>query len=444
MTVRNVWFLFNLKESPFYQESLQVGDGPRPVERLFVGRQKDVTRILNTIGSGGGSSRQAISGAPGVGKSSLAQYIKAQASASGILSTPDPVALGHADDLDTVATRILGYVYQAIVANGDAETRRQDAVEDVRQLVRTFRTTALSGGISTPVGGLSLGGSKTYITPSTARPSTVLSDLLRRLAIVVREHLGANGVLVHINNLENLSEADAERAARLIRDLRDQALLIDGYHWLLVGTTDAIRKVVYSTDQVRTVVEGPRFLPPLPLDDVFAMLARRYESLRDDPKQPVIPPVTDDVIRDIFTLFHGDLRGMMAALHTAAHELLSFGRDATSPLTVSDVRAVLYERYREELNARLGADADRLAVLADHARSGKMFTQKDAERWWEVSQTETSRTIGALMTAGYVVEVVDHPAQDNAVRPQRVSRGRRAALYALSGAARLVFDSPMT
>lgn len=456
MSVRNVWFLFNLKESPFYQEALQVGDGPRPVEQLFVGRHKDVTRILNTIASSGGSSRQAISGAPGVGKSSLAQYIKAQVSSEGLLSTPEPVALGHADDLDTVATRILGYVYQAIVANGDAETRRQEAVEDVRQLVRAFRTTtALSGGVSSPMGGFSVGRSRTYVTPSTARPSTVISDLLRRLAVVVREHLNASGVLVHVNNSENLAKADAERAARLIRDLRDHALLIDGYHWILVGTTDAIRRVVFSTDQVRTVVEGPRVLSPLPLDDVFQVLARRYEVLRADPMKPVIPPVTEEVIRNVFTLFRGDLRGTMAALHTAAHELLSFGREATSPLTLGDVRAVLHERYQEELSARLGADADRVAVLAEQVTPGQSFTQKQAERWWRVSQTETSRTVGSLIHAGYVVEVADAPAHhpdrttntsDTLLEAQRETskqaapRGRRAVLYVLSGAARLVFD----
>ena len=453
MSVRNVWFLFNLRESPFYQEALQAGGGPRPVEQLFVGRDRDVTRILNTIFSSGGSSRQAISGVPGVGKSSLAQYIKARVSHDGLLSTPEPVALGHADDLDTVATRILGYIYQAVVANGDDETRRQEAVEDVRQLVRAFRTTTgVSVGISSPIGGFTAGRSQTYVTPSTARPSTVMSDLLRRLAVVVRGHLGAAGVLVHVNNLENLAEADATRAARLMRDLRDHALLIDGYHWILVGTTDAIRRVVFSTDQVRTVVEGPRVLSPLPLDDVFQVLARRYDVLRADPTKPVIPPVTEDVVRNVFTLFRGDLRGTMAALHTASEELVSFGGEATSPLAMSDVRAVLHERYQEELSTRLGADADRVAVLAEQVSAEQSFTQKQAERWWRVSQTETSRTVGALIRAGYVVEVSDASARcpdtPNKAPPesrhetskQRMPRGRRAVLYALSGAARLVFD----
>jgi len=37
-------------------------------------------------------------------------------------------------------------------------------------------------------------------------------------------------VLLHLNNLENLSEVDAERAADVLRGIRDQALLLDGLH----------------------------------------------------------------------------------------------------------------------------------------------------------------------------------------------------------------------
>jgi len=114
--------------------------------------------------------------------------------------------------------------------------------------------------------------------------------------------------------------------------------LIDQYHWLLVGTTDTIRKVVYNTDQVRTVMERPRVLAPLPLEDLFIVLERRYDMLRHDSKQQVIVPVSKDVVRDVFTLFRGDL-----------------------------------------LSGRLDADADRIAMFAEHLQAGQSFTQKQSE-----------------------------------------------------------------
>ena len=443
MAVRNLWSLFNLRESPFFQESLQAGEGPRPIEQLFVGRDDEVRRILDTIGSGGGSSRQAICGLPGVGKSSLAQYIKTQASEDRFLSAPDAVALGYADDTDIVAIRILGYVYEAIVAYAGGEVPDHEAVEDTRQLVRAFRTTSVSGGISTPLGAVSGGRSTNYVTAGTVRPRAVLGDLLRRLAVVVRHELRCAGVIVHLNNLENLSEASAAQAASVLRDLRDPALLADGYHWLLVGTTDAMRAVVFSTDQVRTVVEGPRVLSPLPLDDVFAVLERRYDTLRVDPARAVVAPVTDDVVEELFALCRGDLRAMMAALHVAAHELLSYGREVTSPLTLPDVRAVLRERYADEIYARIGGDVARIAVLAEHLPPGGTFAQKEAAQWWGVGQPETSRSIRAMMAAGYVVEVSGVAGGEGDGEPRgekRGSRGPRPRWYALGGAARLVFD----
>ncbi len=438
MAIRNLWSLFNLKESPFFQEALELGGSRRPVEQLFVGRQQVTTRIMDTIGGGGGSSRQAISGSPGVGKTSLAQYVKAEASRDRYLSTPKAVVLGHADDTDSIAISILGYVYEAIVANGDADTRRQDAVQDVRQLVKAFRTTALSGGLNSPIGGASFGRSQGHVTASTVRPRAMLATLLRDLAIVVRQHLHAAGVIVHVNNLENLAEADTAKAAQILRDVRDSALMIDGYHWLLVGTTEAIRDVVFGTDQVRTVVEGPRALSPLRVDEVLVVLGKRYEALRADAARPIIPPVTDEVVHDVFALFRGDLRGTMQALHTAAQELLSFSEEATSPLTLTDVRAVLHERYGAELSARLGNDADRLVILARHAPHGKAFVQKEARGWWNVSQGETSKTVSDLVRAGYVVEMAQQIASPQSPQPKQP--GRRVTQYALSGAARLIFD----
>ena len=207
-----------------------------------------------------------------------------------------------------------------------------------------------------------------------------------------------------------------------------------------MGTTEVMRTVVFSTDQVRTVVEGPRVIAPVPLEDVFAILTRRYETLRVDPERPVVPPVADAVVQELFTLCRGDLRGTMVALHVAAHELLSYGRDITSPLTLPDVRAVLRERYTEQVRARLGADAERLAVIAGHLQSGETFAQKDAARWWGVSQTETSRTIAQLVASGYVIEVSEPQPVLGHTKRGGGRRGPRPRWYALGGGARLVFD----
>jgi nitrogenase subunit NifH len=98
--------------------------------------------------------RQSIRGSAGVGKSTLAQRVKALLASARLYSTPDAVALGHADGADEVCVRILSYVYETLLAaaqeNGAlAALEKDETVQSTRQLVRVFReTTGLSGGIS--------------------------------------------------------------------------------------------------------------------------------------------------------------------------------------------------------------------------------------------------------------------------------------------------------
>jgi len=94
---------------------------------------------------------------------------------------------------------------------------------------------------------------------------------------------GACGVVLQLNNLENLAEADAARAADLLRSIRDQALLLDGLHLIVVGTTDAVRTVVQSHTQVRSVFSDPVVLDPLEPTEVHQLLQARYHALQLDP-----------------------------------------------------------------------------------------------------------------------------------------------------------------
>jgi hypothetical protein len=92
--------------------------------------------------------------------------------------------------------------------------------------------------------------------------------VVRDLSRFVQES-DARGVLLHLNNMENLTEADAQHAANLLRDLRDPLFLQNGLHFVLVGTTDAVTTVVQTHQQVRNTVSILR-LDPLSIADVHA------------------------------------------------------------------------------------------------------------------------------------------------------------------------------
>jgi len=67
-------------------------------------------------------------------------------------------------------------------------------------------------------------------------------------------------------------------AQQLVRSMRDQALLHDGLHLILVGTTDAVRTVVQSHTQVRSVFSDPVVLDPLEPNEVHQLLHALFRT----------------------------------------------------------------------------------------------------------------------------------------------------------------------
>ncbi len=438
MNPRDIWQLFNLRDTPYFQEALRPGEGARYPVDWFVARETEVQRLGATILGHSGSSRQSIRGSVGVGKSTLAHYIKASLAHERLLSSIDAVALGHADGVDEVAIRVLSYVYEALIAAGQQRQQlsaleRNESVQSARQLVRVFReATGFSGGLNLPVlGGVSAGRSATLNTPATARPSVLVAPLLRGLYDAAREYFNARGIIVHVNNLENITDADAGRAAAILRDLRDPCLLADGYHWIVVGTGPAVSAVIDAHAQLRSVFSLTLPLEPLRPAELLRLLERRYKALALDPQRPAQPPVSSRAITALYTTFNGDLRGTLAALDEAAHGLLGYGKHPDSPLSLGDVQPFLRHRYAADVRARLTeaqAEALRKLVLR-FAR--KAFSVKDAAGAWNNERSRASRTLAELQRAGYAILLEKRASRDE--------RGRPAALYELAGPAMLAF-----
>jgi predicted kinase len=437
MQPHDLWQLFNLRDTPYFQEALRPGEGARYPVEWFVGRDAEAERLSRTILGHAGSSRQSIRGSAGVGKSTLAQRVKALLAPQRLYSTPDAVALGHADGADEVCVRILSYVYETLLAAAQergvlVELEKSEAVQNTRQLVRVFReATGLSGGISLSVlGGVSAGRSASLNNPSTAKPSILVVQLLQGLMRVAREELNARGILVHVNNLENLSDADAKRAGAIFRDLRDPCLLADGYHWLVVGTGEALSAAIDTHPQLRSVFSLTLALDPLKPSELLQLLERRYRALAMDASKSVRPPILPRAVQGLYTLFHGDLRGTLAALDEAAHGLLGYGKKPDSSLTLPEIQPFLQHRYEADARARLtGAQLKSLTALAQRVKNAS-FLIKDAASIWKNERSRATRLVAELQRAGYVLPLERVAAEE---------RGRPAGSYGLSGSARLAF-----
>ena len=160
----NPWNVFNLQASPFWQDALGDGDQTHPLS-LFVGRHEDLEALVGGLyGAGSGSSRRAIAGNPGIGKTTLVKQFKAQALANGYLTTDGLVPVFADDSNESHFGRVLGAVYDILLAN---RPHLVDAapMQAAQVLVRSAREKARSGGISLFGVGASVGQNTTSTVP---------------------------------------------------------------------------------------------------------------------------------------------------------------------------------------------------------------------------------------------------------------------------------------
>jgi DNA-binding transcriptional ArsR family regulator len=417
--LHNHWHAYNLSESPFFQRDLQPSGARYPID-LFVGREAEAERLLAVIG-GGSSTRQTIEGLPGFGKTTLAQYVKSRAAAAGYASYPDPVSAAGIDTTDTLLVRLLSYVHDAITTHLGSAVLNDPAVEAARRLVLDTRVRDIK--LAAQVAGFGFDREvATRTEPATFHSGLLaIPPLLRELPRVAARH-GVPGIVVHINNLENLvTDADRNRAGNALLDLRD-LYLVDGLHFLLVGTSDAVRALIAPHAQLRSVFGIGRPLAPLPRDGFLSLLARRYTHLRIDPSREVRAPVDHEAAAEVYRVYRGDLRGTLRALDEAARELIGYTSEPGEPIGRGELFSVLVPMLQAEADSTL-SDSLQDRFYALRIVGDREFTQRELVDQWSVAQPTVSEYVRELQRLGYVDET---------------RRQGRQIWYALTGPARLV------
>ncbi len=430
----NIWHVFNLRSSPFWQDPLGDGDQTHPLS-LFVGREAELEQLIAGLyGAGASSSRRAIAGSLGIGKTTLVKQFKALAQANDFLTTGSVVPIYADDTSESLFGRVLGTIYDILLANRP-HTVEHPAMQAAQVLVRAARERIRGGGGSM----FGVGASVSQSMVSTA-PRDMLLDgprVLRDLMTLVGES-DAHGVLVHINNLEHLSEADAERAGVILRDLRDPMLMHNRLHVVLVGTVEAIRATVLTHAQVRTTF-SVLTLEPLIIADVQRLLRERYAWMRLDDAAPFVPPVHDDAIATLHDMFRGDLRGVLKALEDGVTPNIGLAPSPVNadqraqgpfrPLVFDELRPTLQRAYLEELNTLV--EPARVAQLTAWGQldASTVHTQKSLRTLWAISQSSVSQALMALIRAGYVTTI-----------PRALGAPTQ---YVLTGRSRLIFGCGM-
>ena len=429
MGVTNIWHVMNLTSTPFFQDPLVPGENAQHPIDLFVGREKEARYILDGIGSSQ-HSRHVIQGAVGVGKTTLLQYVKAEAAKAGYLVDADAVAVTSAATADELRLRILLSAYSALLAH-DSSLAGHRVMQEVRQIIGMERHRAVSASLGLPAVGSIGGGTSVQRHTGPGALAVQPEGLLRELSKLLFTLDRVPGIVIHLNNLENLAEARQETATRVLRDLRDTALMNAGFHYLFAGTDDAIRAVITGEERLRSVVNNPGSLEALTLEEVGRLLERRYEHLRHFDNQPVHPPVTPEALGAVYNVFRGNLRGLLLALDEAARILIGRTADPTSGMALADVGPVLSAIYERKMQADLDeTQQDQMGKIAVRGLDAS-FTARQMEKPFGLRYTATNSALGDLVAKGYLEEAGGGPRGG--------AQGRPSRRFRLTGAGRIAF-----
>lgn len=297
VVIANPWLLYKLQSDPFFQEPLTAASGAAyAVGDLFVGRETEV-RQLGAQVLGSISSRSLVQGSAGVGKTSVVQQLKTAAAEQGVLTHVDPVRIVSGMTVGQFCAEVLRTLLQIRAARTLLAGQRTGK-DPGRGARRAATATSSSPAAGTPdsdafwrrvtrvlegedtsavgVSVASIGGSlEPTRIPAERADMSLFSELSEAFRLLGD---GTHRVLVHVNNMENLTGTDAAAATRLLQDVRD-VLLTAHSHWVFVGADDIAESVFARVPQLGGIVPLIITLEPLASNDVQALLEKRYRHL---------------------------------------------------------------------------------------------------------------------------------------------------------------------
>ncbi|MEX2570125.1 MAG: AAA family ATPase [Gemmatimonadota bacterium] len=389
--VANLWEPYGLRGSPFFQDELRPGAAEHPMG-LFVGREVEVRRVHRRIISDAGS-RSIVEGEPGVGKTSFINRVKAEVAESGVATYEHPIRIQSG----STAATLIGDVLRLLLRIRLASARTSDAGGFWSRTARLLEGGELMGA-TIGAFGVSGGVSRGYAAPQVAQDSLYehLGEALER----IRGESG-RGVVIHVNNLENLTEEDAEEASALLRDLRDH-LMLPGAHWIFGGAA-GVDTVFRRHAQVDGIFPAPESLAPLAPEHIEALLRLRYDHL-SIPRRRRVSPIEPAVAARLYSLYQGDLRSFLRLLADAAERGL--GLAGVRPMEADEVLRHTRDDYGRHLRQRTGeGDFEHLRGLTLATGSAHEFRVTDAARILEMKQSSASQLMDRLQRARVIRRV---------------------------------------
>ncbi|MFQ6056623.1 MAG: hypothetical protein ACE5J3_11655, partial [Methanosarcinales archaeon] len=288
----SIWKELGFKENPYDPRPL------KPVEedaKLFVGRSEESKQFAINVSSLKGGSI-IVEGRIGVGKTSFVniQQYRCWKSIKNFLPSFETVLIqDNTDSLTFMLSSLSNALHSLMKIHREKEIKNNQVFNEV--LNNISKTSVLGSGA---------GATKT-IAPS--QPIAVVMPTILHLAgkfIKELQKFGYEGVIIPINNLDIIDESIV---ANFLSQIRDIALIREGFIWVLIGQEGLFSALESKAPRVSEVITGsPILLKPLSLREVKQAIERRIATLKL--RESVDLPIHTDIIELLYEVSGGEIR----------------------------------------------------------------------------------------------------------------------------------------
>jgi len=340
---QSIWELYGLKANPFSTAPLLLEGGSISLD-TFVGRLKELKRISTLFKVG--NSRIVVSGEMGVGKTTFVNYARRTAIRELNFFTPireiDVQPEWNSDDL---IMNTLAMIYITIERKPNIKIS-ETIKKKLAYLFNMLEISETSGSFN--IMGTGFGVGKTTTTTRPRITTTFLRDLFDKVIKELKEQ-GYKKVVLHYNNLENLEQ---QRLINLFSRIRD-FLQNEDVHFIFVGDV-TVPSSLEKIPKVSSIFsDSPILLQSFRLEEIKAILGKRIGSLKIEGMR-VQMPYEESAIRELNSLYKGNIRAILNSLSTAIMELINITKGKPLVLTAERLRVilknVLKERYLSKMS----------------------------------------------------------------------------------------------
>lgn len=379
----NIWNIYGLKRNPFTTDAILINEGYLPLD-AFVGRANEL-KIIRTLFRMGDGTRVIVTGETGVGKTTLVNYARAEAIKNNKFFTHlREMSVDESWNVNEFIAHTLSNIYNTI-ERLNIKNFSQTIKKKLSYLFDIMELTEEGFSLNVLGSGVGYNSSKNITTPK------ITTELLKNLfneTINELNRIGFPQVVLHYNNLENLSK---EKITKLFVGLRD-FLQNEKVHFIFVGG-EPLPSAIYDEDKVRSIfVYGLIELKTFTFDEIKEILDKRIKYLSLE-NVKVLKPYKDSVLIELNKIHKGNIRDILNSLCVAMVEILSNNPNEPIILDNHKLRLVLRDVLKKRYLSRMSpVEIDVLKIIL---KSGETTNTELSEQLKKLPQN-ISKNINKL------------------------------------------------